>query len=300
MKRITVLSGKGGTGKSTISSSLAVLLSRNMGIVAVDCDVDAPDLGLCLGVKDKDYQWNPVETGYKAKLIEKECTHCGKCCNICRFGAISWNKEKNQPIFNRLLCEGCGSCKLICPIGAIKLVKVENGRIGYAKSKYGFNIVTGQLKMGESGSGKIVLLIKNKAEELAHKENAEIILVDSAAGIGCPVIASVNGSDYVIAVTEPTPSALSDLKKSLEVVKHFKIPYGLIINKFDINKEFSKKIEKFAKDNNIPLLGKVPYSKEFVSALVNLTPVVVWNKNFEPIFEGIIKNLDLLRGKTNP
>ena len=284
MKRITILSGKGGTGKSTVTSSLAVLLSKKRKIVAVDCDVDAPDLGLCMGVTDKDYKWKPVETGFKAELIEAKCTHCGKCRDICRFGAIEWDETKNQPIFNRMLCEGCGACKLICPVNAIKLVKVENGRIGHAKSGYGFPIVTGQLKMGESGSGKIVLFIKTKAEKLAHEENADIILVDSAAGIGCPVIASINGSDFVLAVTEPTPSALSDLKKGLQVVEHFRIPYGLVINKFDINEEFSKKIEEFAKKNNIPLLGKIPYDKEFVTALVNLTPAVVWNKKFEPLF----------------
>ncbi len=294
MKRITIISGKGGTGKSTVTSSLAIMLSKKKKIVAIDCDADAPDLGLCFGIKDKDYQWTPVETGFKAELIEEKCTHCGKCRDICRFGAISWDKEKNQPIIKRLLCEGCGSCKLICPVSAIRLVKVENGRIGYAKSNYGFNIVTGQLKIGESGSGKVVLFIKTKAEEIAHKENIDIMLIDSAAGIGCPVIASINGSDFVIAVTEPTPSALSDLKKGLQVVEHFMIPYGLVINKFDINKEFSKKIEEFARKNNIPLLGKIPYDKEFVNALVNLTPAVVYDKKFEPMFEKIINNLNKL------
>jgi len=292
MKRITILSGKGGTGKSTITSSLAVTLSKTKKIVAVDCDVDAPNLGLCLGEKDNDYKWKSIETSYKAELIEEKCNGCGKCRDICKFNAISWDKEKNQPIFNKLLCEGCGACELVCPFNAIKLVKVENGRIGYAKSKYGFNIISGQLKMGESGSGQIVLFIKTKAEHFAHKDNADIILVDSAAGIGCPVIASVNGSDYVVAVTEPTPSALSDLKKGLKIVNHFKIPFGLIINKFDINKEFSKKIENFARNNNIPLLSKIPYDKEFVNALVNLTPAVVWDKKFEPIFEKIINNLN--------
>jgi len=292
MKRITILSGKGGTGKSTVTASLAVLLSKTKKIITVDCDVDAPNLGLCLGEKDSNYEWKTVETGYKAELIKEKCIGCGKCCNICKFNAISWNTKKNQPVFNRLLCEGCGACELICPVNAIKLVKVKNGRIGQVKSKYGFNIISGQLKMGESGSGQIVLFIKTKAEQLAHERDTDIMLVDSAAGIGCPVIASINGSDYVIAVTEPTPSALSDLKKGLEVVEHFKIPYGLVINKFDINKEFSKKIEKFAKENSIPLLGKIPYDKEFVKALVNLTPVIVWNKKFEPVFSKIANNFD--------
>ncbi|MCK5044447.1 ATP-binding protein [Candidatus Parcubacteria bacterium] len=294
MKRITILSGKGGTGKSTISSSLAVLLSKNKKIIAVDCDVDAPNLGLCLGIENNDYQWKSVETGYKAILIEEKCIHCGQCHDICKFGAISWNEKKNQPIFNRLLCEGCGACKLICPVQAIELIKVKNGRIGHAKTAYGFNIVTGQLEMGESGSGQIVLFIKTKAEHLAHEESADILLVDSAAGIGCPVIASINGSDYVIAVTEPTPSALSDLKKGLQVVEYFKIPYGLVINKFDINEKFSKKIEQFANENDIPLLGKIPYDEEFVNALINLTPAVVWNKKFESVFQEIIKNTSLM------
>ncbi len=291
MIRITVFSGKGGTGKSTISSSLAVLLAKNKKIITVDCDVDAPDLGLCMGISDKDYEWKALQTGQKAELDESKCTHCQKCRNICRFGAISWDEKKKQPVFNRMLCEGCRSCELICPEKAIKLVKVENGRIGNAKTKYGFPIVTGQLKIGESGSGKIILFVKTKAEKIAYDEKMEIMLVDSAAGIGCPVIASINGSDFVIAVTEPTPSALSDMKKGLQVVEHFRIPYGIIINKWDINPDFSSKIEEFAKENNIPLLGKIHYDKEFVTALVNLTPAVVWNKKFEPLFDEIIKNL---------
>jgi len=294
MKRITVFSGKGGTGKSTVSSSLSVMLAKRHNLISVDCDVDAPDLGLCLGLEDKGYDWSPVKTGQKAELDESKCSHCQKCRNICRFGAIQWDEKKNQPIFNRMLCEGCGACKLICPENAISLVEVENGRIGNADTKYGFPIVTGQLKMGESGSGKIVLFIKTRAEKIAHEQKKDVMLVDSAAGIGCPVIASINGSDFVLAVTEPTPSALSDLKKGLQVVEHFQIPYGLVVNKFDINPDFTKKIEKFAKENNIPVLGKIPYDRGFVNALVNLTPAVVYDKKFETVFENIIHNLNRL------
>jgi len=147
--------------------------------------------------------------------------------------------------------------------------------------------------MGESGSGRIVMEVKRKAMEIARENDAELILVDSSAGIGCPVIASINGSDYVIAVTEPTPSALSDLKRGLKIVNHFKIPCGIVINKYDLNKEFSNKIERFANKNKIKILGKIPYNKEFVKALVNLKPAVVYDKRVELIFNKILNKLSI-------
>ena len=291
MKTITIFSGKGGTGKTTVSSSLAVMLSRERKIAVADCDVDAPNLGLSLGLKEKDYSsFINLKASEKAELIKEKCTGCKKCLNVCSFNAIKWDKKQNIPVFDDLLCEGCGTCVIVCPENAIKLRKVENATISVGKA-YGFGIVSGQLKMGESGSGRIVMEVKRKAMEIARKENAELILVDSAAGIGCPVIASINGSDYVIAVTEPTPSALSDLKRGLKIVNHFGIPCGVVINKYDINKEFSNKIEKFANKNKIPILGKIPYNKEFVEALVNLRPAVVYNKGFESLFLKILNNL---------
>ena len=291
MKIITIFSGKGGTGKTTVVSCLAVMLSKERKIAVADCDVDAPNLGLSLGLKEKDYSsFTKIRASEKAELIKEKCTGCKKCLNVCSFNAIKWNKEQNIPIFDKLLCEGCGTCVIVCPENAIKLKKVENATMSVGNA-YGFGIVSGQLKMGESGSGRIVMEVKRKAGEIARKENAELILVDSSAGIGCPVIASVNGSDYVIAVTEPTPSALSDLKRGLKIVNHFGIPCGIVINKYDLNKEFSNKIEKFANKNKIKILGKIPYNKDFVEALVNLRPAVVYNKKFEPLFIRILDNL---------
>ena len=291
MKTLTILSGKGGTGKTTLSSNLAVLLAKNKKIVAVDCDADAPNLGLALGLQEKDFfSWQLVQTNEKAVLDEKKCTGCKKCLNVCNFGAISWNEKKNKPIFNSMLCEGCGACQLVCPENAIRLVKVNNGKIGQAKTKYNFNLISGQLKIGATGSGKIVSLIKNKAEKITKKEKIEIILVDSAAGVGCPVIASIQGSDFIIAITEPTPSGLNDLKRALRTVEHFIIPYGIVINKYDLNKKFSKKIEVFAKKYQIPLLGKISYNKKFVDALVNLQPVVEYDKQFVKVFQSILNN----------
>lgn len=290
MKTITILSGKGGTGKSSVTASLAVLLGKRKKIVAADCDVDAPNLGLVLGLREFD-SCEKIQTSEKAKLLEERCTGCRKCLEICNFGAISWNKEKNKPVFNKLVCEGCGACQIVCPNNAIKLEKVNNAEICVGKTKYGFYVVSGQLKMGESGSGKIVYKVKEKAREIAKNEKAEFMLIDSSAGIGCPVIASVQGSDFVIAVTEPSPSALNDLKRSLQVVEHFGIPCGIIINKFDLNEKFTGKIQEFAEKQKIQILGKIPYDRKFVEALVKLKPVVVYDKKFEKIFVEILENI---------
>jgi len=293
MKIITILSGKGGTGKTTLSSNLAVLLSKRKKIIAADCDADAPNLGLALGINEEDFSsWKEVETNEKAVVDEVKCNSCKKCFEICNFGAIKWDDKKNKPIFDSLLCEGCGACQLVCPKNAIKLVKIKNGKIGQIKTKYGFELVSGQLKIGATGSGKVVSLIKEKAEKIARKENAEIILLDSAAGVGCPVIASIQGSNFIAAVTEPTPSALNDLKRALRTVENFRIPYGIIINKWDLNKDFSKKIEKFAEKYKIPILGKIAYDKKFVDALVKMKPIIELEPKYEKVFENIIKKIN--------
>ncbi|MBW2987850.1 ATP-binding protein [Candidatus Woesearchaeota archaeon] len=290
MKTITILSGKGGVGKSSISASLAVLLAKKNKIIAVDCDVDAPNLALVLGLKKYEKK-ETIQTSEKAKLIPSKCIGCKKCMDTCIFGAITWDKKKNKPIFDKYLCEGCGACELVCPANAIKLDKVKNAVIGFGKTKYKFPIFSGQLKMGESGSGKVVTAVKAKAENLAKTKKFDYILSDSSPGIGCPVIASIQGSDFIVAITEPNPATLNDLKRVLQVVEHFRVPYGIIINRWDINKEFSEKIVQFARKNNMPLLGKIPYDKAFVDALVNLTPIVTVNKKYEQLFSKILDNI---------
>jgi len=290
MKKITILSGKGGVGKSTLTASLAVLLAKKQKIVVADCDVDAPNLSLIFGVK-RFKSKERIQTSEKARVIAKECPKCKKLIGACSFGAISWDKKNNRPIINKFLCEGCGLCLLVFPEGTVTLDKVENATIGIAKTDYGFYLVTGELEIGESGSGKIITAVKDTANEIGRKENAEYMIIDSSPGIGCPVISSIHGSDYVIAITEPTPSAMHDLQRVLRVVEHFKVPYGIVINKWDINKKFTTKIENFASRQGIKVLGKLPYDKVFVKALVNLKPVVIFNNRYVGFFKKILNDV---------
>ena len=293
MKNLTILSGKGGVGKTTLSSNLAILLSREKKIVAADCDADAPNFALSFGFWESDLKnWQQVQTNEKAVLDKKKCQACKKCLEVCNFGAVTWNVKENIPVFNSMLCEGCGACELICPQKAIKLVKVNNGKIGSIKIDQGFDLILGQLNIGSTGSGKIVSLIRAKAEEFAKKQKADFIISDSAAGVGCPVIASIQGSDFIVAVTEPTPSGLADLRRALKTVEHFRIPYGIVINKYDINLEFTKKIKKFLKEKKMLFLGEVPYDRRFVESLVNMKPIILEHPEFEELFQKILKKIN--------
>jgi len=286
MKTITVLSGKGGVGKSSISASLALTISKDNGIICADCDVDASNLSLVFGAK-KQEEWNDLSTNEEAVFDLSRCNSCKKCFDECYFNAIGW--KNNKPCLKDFSCEGCGLCELICPQVAISLKKIDNARIGYANTKYGFKVVSAQLKIGASGSGKVVFEVRKKAKKLA--EGADIMIIDSAAGIGCPVIASVTGSDYAIIVTEPTPSGFSDMKKALEVVKHFKIPCGIIINKYDLNKDHTQKIQDFAEINNLKILAKVPFDRKFADALTEMIPILEYEDSYRMLFGDLKKSI---------
>lgn len=288
MKIITILSGKGGTGKSSITASLALVIARKKKIICADCDVDAANLALVFGIKESDFkEWTSLSAAQKAEFDYEKCNNCKKCIDNCYFNAIDF--KNNRPELKEFSCEGCGMCELVCPTKAIKLVDDNNAEIGYAETKYGFKIVSAQLKIGASGSGKVVAKVKGKTEKLAG--GVEIALIDSAAGIGCPVIASVTGSDYCILVTEPTPLGLFDLQKAYDIVSHFNIACGIIINKFDINEEYYEKVKQFAQENNIKIIGRLPYDKSFVKALVRMTPVVLENKKLAKIFDNMADQL---------
>lgn len=266
--KIAIVSGKGGVGKSMLTSSLVMFFSQKKKVVAVDCDVDAPNLHLWLGEDEKWDETKKVSVSEKPIIDFKKCIGCGQCVEICAFDALKLRKGK--PALNQFFCEGCGACEVVCPVKAITMKKVKNAEIRVKKNVYGFPLISAQLYPGETGSGKIVDQIKEKAEGFKH----ELMVLDSPAGIGCPVIATLNGTDFAILISEPTPSGFSDMKRVLTVVNHFKIPYGVVINKWDINPEQSSEIEKWAKNK---LLGKVSYDKQIFRAISNLKPIIKTN-----------------------
>ena len=268
MKKLVIASGKGGVGKSMLTSVLAMFFAKTKKIVAVDCDADAPNLGIWLGGVRKWDKTIPVVASARPEIDYNKCNGCGLCAKNCRFGAIKMVNGK--PKLNQFLCEGCGACEVICPQKAIQLKPVQNGEIKIKKLKYDFPLVSGNLFPGQLGSGKVVTEIKKEAEKFEY----DLMIIDSAPGTGCPVIAALRDANFVILITEPTPSGFSDLKRVLEVVNHFKVPWGLVINKWDINPQLSDKIEKWVGKK---FLGKISYDKKIFKAIANLTPVLETN-----------------------
>ncbi|MCF7886853.1 MAG: ATP-binding protein [Candidatus Omnitrophica bacterium] len=256
MKEIVVISGKGGTGKTVVTAALASLAE---GKVMADCDVDAADLHLLLRPKIKEE--GKFRSGSTAVVDKNKCIACGKCREVCRFSAVS-------PDFNinPISCEGCAFCSRVCPTGAIRMEENLSGQWFVSDTRYG-PFVHARLGIAEENSGKLVALVKQKAKELAKEQKASFVIVDGSPGIGCPVIASLSGADCALVVTEPTLSGLADAKRVINVAKHFRIPVKLIINKYDLNLEVSKKIANYCKENDINILGKLPFDKSVVEAI---------------------------------
>jgi len=284
-KKITIVSGKGGVGKSMLCSALAMLFAKTHKVVAVDCDVDAPNLAIWLGEPENWEEVKKISVSEKPvignnKLTKKEAE---RCAEKCKFNALK--VERGRLKLNSFLCEGCGACEVFCPKGVIKMKPVKNGEIKTKKTKYDFPLISGQLFPGETGSGKVVTEIKKAGE----KFNYEVMLIDSAPGTGCPVIASLQDSNFAVLVTEPTHSGLTDLKRVLDVVNHFRIPYGIVINKWDIYKSLSQKIERWA---GRKFLGEISYDKEIFKAVVNLRPILETNLEVKKEIKEIFKRLN--------
>lgn len=260
MKQLTIISGKGGTGKTTITASLALLAEKK---IMVDADVDAANLFLLLSPRTR--ETHNFFGGVKAVIEEEQCTRCLACLPVCRFQAISQNSS-GQVLIDPLSCEGCQICSYVCPPGAIKMKKNHSGDWFISDTPYG-PLVHARLLPGEENSGKLVTEIRKKASELAEKDKAELILIDGPPGIGCPVIASLSGSDLVLVVTEPTPAGIHDLERVVQTARHFKARVGCCLNKFDLNPLRSQEISQWCRQENIPLFGRIPFTEEVIDSL---------------------------------
>ncbi len=262
MKQVTVISGKGGTGKTTILASLAALGKR---AVLVDADVDAADLHLLLRPQVRHRE--AFVASQVAVIDPGKCNQCGKCAEACRFDAIK--DFQVDPIS----CEGCGVCFHFCPQGAILLKEVQSGEWFISQTRCG-PMVHAKLGVAQENSGKLVTLVRKEAQRIAREGNYPLILIDGPPGIGCPVIASLGGVDAVLAVTEPSVSGIHDLERVLGVSRHFQVPAWVCVNKWDINPENTEKIETFCQREGFPVIGKVPFDPVVTKAMVMESTVV--------------------------
>jgi len=288
--KIAITGGKGGVGKSMVAASLAVEFARTGKTMLVDADAECPNDHLLLSVKRKKY-------ASVYQMIPKwdftKCEKCGRCAQVCKQNAIVFVKDK-YPAFVKDLCIGCQACVVACKYGAIGETGKIIGKI-YTGENYGINLVSSELKLGELASGEVVAEVRKYSDLINQKVGAETMIIDSSPGIGCPVIASLVGTDYILAVTEPTPSALFDLKRVLYLAKHFGIKHGIAINKFDLSEDFCRGIQKFARKNKIEIIGRIPYRKEFVKSTIAMKPVVETNPLFRKFFQPIINRIKQLK-----
>lgn len=296
MYEIVVLSGKGGTGKTSITASFAVLAGNDA--VIADCDVDAADMHLLLQPDfGKTFEFY---SGEQAVINQDLCTQCGNCADVCRFNAIPL--INNQYQIRSLDCEGCGYCEKVCPTNAIIMEERKSGNVYISKTKMGSTMVHAELDIAAENSGKLVAKVKNKAKAIATDEKKNFIIVDGSPGIGCPVVSSLSGANYVVLVTEPTMSGLHDLKRVYAVIKRFHIKAGCIINKYDLNKEKTLEIKNFLNDEQIDYLGEIPYDSTFSTAMIEGNTIVETNSHINQIVVSIwykIKELLTIRNKKN-
>jgi MinD superfamily P-loop ATPase len=270
MKSITIISGKGGTGKTILTASFAALAESK---VMADCDVDAADLHLIL--KPEIEREEVFEGGKAAEIDRAKCVKCGECISACRYDAIS-----DDFVVDPIDCEGCALCYNICPVGAIKMKASMQGRWYISKTRYG-PMVHAKLGIAEENSGKLVALVRQQARLIAERDNLEYIIVDGPPGIGCPVISSITGADLAVVVTEPTVSGLHDLQRVVGLANHFGIGSLVCVNKYDLNTQFTDQIETYCKNNGARFLGRIPFDTVVTEAMVNGRSVVEYSEDGE-------------------
>ena len=285
IKQIIVISGKGGTGKTIVTGAFSALVKNK---VMADCDVDAADLHLLLNPVIRER--HEFRSGQTAVIDEKLCNQCGKCIEVCRFDAIG-----KDFIVDPIACEGCAFCSHICPTGAIQMNENLSGEWYISDTRFG-SLVHAKLGIAEDNSGKLVALVRKQAAELAEEKKCDWVIIDGAPGIGCPVIASLSGVDCALVVTEPTLSGLHDADRVIGVARHFGVSTRLVINKFDLNREMTKKIEEYCKENDIEMIGKIAFDDSVVKAMIRGKTIMEYGngkvkKDIIKIWEKIQKSL---------
>lgn len=279
MKELVVISGKGGTGKTSIVASFAVLAEK---VVLADCDVDAADLHLVM--EPTVQQQEDFSGGKRAKISQEICTSCGKCMELCRFGAIHMDTLRNGSSIQTsyridpIACEGCGVCAWFCPAEAIEFNDVVNGQWFVSSTRCG-PMVHARLGIAEENSGKLVSTVRTHAKQQAEQHAIDLVLVDGSPGIGCPVVASITGADAVLIVTEPTVSGLHDLGRVAAVAAHFGIPAMVCVNKWDLNEQVTEQIEQQARQRGLQLAGRVRYDNAATKAQISRQAIVEYSNN---------------------
>jgi len=263
MKELVVISGKGGTGKTTILASFAALAGRS---VLADCDVDAPDLYLLLHPEISEQE--EFRAGKLAVIDADRCTRCGRCLEVCRFEAIT--PDLNVETLN---CEGCGACRVVCPAEAAELVERTAGDWFQGQAKYG-PMVYARLRPAEENSGKLVALVRKEARAQAERDGIGLLLTDGPPGIGCPVIATLGNADMALIVTEPTPAGVHDLERALALCRHFRVPAIVCVNKFDLNPGLEAKIHEFCAEFQIAVTQSIPFDESVTKAIQQGVPLV--------------------------
>lgn len=256
---ISVLSGKGGTGKTTVVGALSELAKK---VIKVDCDVDAPNLYLFY--KGVNIEEKAFFGGKKAQINKSLCIECGGCEEVCKFGAIK------KAEVDKLTCEGCGACTIVCPSNAISLVEEKTADVFLTKTDKGI-ISRAMMGVGSDGSGKLVTQLRKNVKPF--EDGNSITIIDGSPGIGCAVIASITDTDVALIVTEPTKSGLDDLKRILELAESFETQVMVCINKYDINMEMTSKIEDYAETKNLFVAGKIPFDKKVMESVNTLKPI---------------------------
>ena len=288
MKELVIISGKGGTGKTSLVAAFSSLAQNK---VLCDADVDAADLHLILNpqiLRRTDFY-----SGHTARVNPDLCTECGLCRDLCRWDCISQSYE-----IDPIGCEGCGVCVHFCPAGAIEFPESLCGEWFISDTRYG-SMVHARLGIAEENSGKLVTLVRREAKQLAEKKNLDLILTDGPPGVGCPVIASIGGASTVLIVTEPTASGQHDMQRVAQLARHFKVPAMMCINKWDLNPDITLALERFAENNGIACLGRIPFDPAFTEAMVQGQNVIEYgngsktNQKLREIWRDIERLLEL-------